>query len=111
MFKTIVQNNSFRNHFLDQVLTPISGHQNEFIRDPAEDQKPVFAYPNVRPDLAPSCGVKTWFNSVTAVCKAALMLQWAKWLRKCVLRGRETIFVNLDESPMAKQMKARRGYV
>ncbi len=61
--------------------------------------------------LAPSCGVKNWFKSVTAVCKAALMLQWAKWLRKCVLRGRETIFVNLDESPMAKQMKARRGYV
>ena len=39
------------------------------------------------------------------------MLQWAEWLRKCVLGGRETIFVNLDETPMAKQMKARRGYV
>ena len=39
------------------------------------------------------------------------MLQWAEWLRRCVLGDRETIFVNLDETPMAKQMPARRGYV
>ena len=43
--------------------------------------------------------------------EARLMLQWAEWLRKCVLGGRETVFVNLDETPMAKQMAARRGYV
>jgi len=39
------------------------------------------------------------------------MLQWAEWLRTCVLGGRETIFVNLDETPVAKQMQSRRGYV
>ncbi len=39
------------------------------------------------------------------------MLQWAEWLRKCVLGDRETVFVNLDETPMAKQMPARCGYV
>jgi hypothetical protein len=39
------------------------------------------------------------------------MLQWAEWLRNCVCGGRETEFVNLDETPMAKQMPARRGYV
>ena len=39
------------------------------------------------------------------------MLQWAEWLRNCVLGGRETVFVNLDETPMAKQMPARCGYV
>ncbi len=37
------------------------------------------------------------------------MLQWAEWLRKCVLGDRETVFVNLDETPMAKQMPARSG--
>ena len=63
-------------------------------------------------NLAPSWGVKNWFKSVTAVCKGCIdFAVGKKWLRKCVLRGRETIFVNLDESPMAKQMKARRGYV
>jgi hypothetical protein len=56
-------------------------------------------------------GSKTWFNITIETCEAALMLQWCEWLRKCVLAGRETIFVNLDETPMAKQMQARRGYV
>jgi hypothetical protein len=55
--------------------------------------------------FGPGYGVKTWSGNITAVCEAALMLQWAEWLRKCVLR------VNLDETPMAKQMQARRGYV
>ena len=61
--------------------------------------------------FGPGYGVKTWSECITAIREAALMLQWAEWLRKCVLGGRETIFVNLDETPMAKQMKARRGYV
>ena len=43
--------------------------------------------------------------------QARLMLQWSNWLRASVLEGRETVFVNLDETPMAKQMPARRGYV
>jgi hypothetical protein len=43
--------------------------------------------------------------------EARLMLQWAEWLRQCVLGDRETVFVNLDETPMAKQMSARSGYV
>jgi hypothetical protein len=61
--------------------------------------------------LAPSSGVKNWFQSMTGSGEARLMLQWAEWLRRCVLGDRETIFVNLDETPMAKQMPARRGYV
>ena len=48
---------------------------------------------------------------MTGSGEARLMLQWAEWLRNCVLGGRETVFVNLDETPMAKQMAARRGYV
>jgi hypothetical protein len=43
--------------------------------------------------------------------EARLMLQWAEWLRKCVLGDRETVFVNLDETAVAKQMPARCGYV
>jgi hypothetical protein len=54
--------------------------------------------------VAPSCGVKNWFQSMSWSGEARLMLQWAEWLRKCVLGDRETVFVNLDETPMAKQM-------
>ena len=68
MFKTIVQNNSFRNHFLDQVLTPISWHQNDQIRDPAEDQKPVFAYPNVGPETGP----QLWGQNLVQKCDRGL---------------------------------------
>jgi hypothetical protein len=39
------------------------------------------------------------------------MLQRAEWLRTCVLGDRETIFVNLDETPVAMQMQSRRAYV
>jgi hypothetical protein len=61
-------NNRFRSHFLDQVLTPISGYQNGLIRDPAEDQKPVFAYPNVGPETGP----QLWGQKLVQHCDRGL---------------------------------------
>ena len=61
--------------------------------------------------IAPSSGVKNWFQSMAGSCESGLMLQRAEWLRTCVLGDRETIFVNLDETPVAMQMQSRRAYV
>jgi hypothetical protein len=62
-----VQNNCTK-HFLDQVLTPISGVKNGQIRDPAKDQKPVFAYPNVGQETGP----QLWGQKLVQKCDRGL---------------------------------------
>ena len=43
--------------------------------------------------------------------KVAAFLRWVKWLWAGPLAGKEIVVVNIDETPVYKQMQPRRGYV
>jgi len=46
-----------------------------------------------------------------AISKVASLVRWTQWLLKDPLAGDEVILVNIDETPIYKQLQPRKGYV
>ena len=54
--------------------------------------------------LGPHLQQKTCWKQV------GIMLMWVQWLRSRVLAGKRIVSINIDETPLVRQMMNRRGY-